>query len=119
MFKKEITYEDYNGVERTETFYFNLTQTELTKMQTSMPGGGMAEYMESISAKKDVPKMMDFFNLLILKSYGEKSQDGRRLIKGDDDELAKAFMETPAYDILFRDIFTSENGMVDFVAGII
>lgn len=32
MLKKEITYIDYNGVERTETFHFNLSKAELMDM---------------------------------------------------------------------------------------
>lgn len=116
MFKKEITYKDYNDVERTETFYFNFTQTELTQFEASIPGG-MSSRMAEIAAAKDMPAMMNFFKAIITKSYGEKSPDGRRLMKGDNDELAKAFMETPAYDILFQDIFMG-NGMVEFLTGI-
>lgn len=117
MFKEQITYTDYDGVERTETFYFNLTKSELTELETSIQGG-LANRMGEISAAKDMPAMMKFFKKLIMKSYGEKSQDGRRLMKGDDDELAKAFAETPAYDIFFQKIFMSNGYMVDFIAGI-
>lgn len=31
MLKKTMTYEDYNGVPRTEDFYFNLTPAEVTR----------------------------------------------------------------------------------------
>lgn len=115
MYKKEVTYKDYNGVERTETFYFNLTQTELTQFETSMPGG-MSGYMASVSAAKDMQKMMDFFNEIMRRSYGEKSQDGRRLVKMDG-KLFDEFKETPAYDIIFQDIFIG-NEMVPFLTGI-
>lgn len=116
MFKKEITYTDYNDVERTETFYFNFTRSELTEFEASVPGG-LAARMKEISDAKDMPEMMKFFKAIIMKSYGEKSPDGRRLMKGENDELAKAFVETPAYDILFQDIFVN-NGMVPFLTGI-
>ena len=39
MLAKEITYTDYNGVERTETYRFNLTKTELIEMDAMIPGG--------------------------------------------------------------------------------
>ena len=29
MIKKTVTYTDYNGVERTESFYFNLSKAEV------------------------------------------------------------------------------------------
>lgn len=116
MYKEEITYTDYNDVERKETFYFNLTKSELTEFEASVPGG-MASRMKEIADAKDMPKMMEFFKTIIMKSYGEKSPDGRRLMKGENDELAKAFVETPAYDILFQEIFMN-NKMVPFLTGI-
>lgn len=39
MYKKTITYTDYNGVERKEDFYFNLNRAELTKLELSKDGG--------------------------------------------------------------------------------
>ena len=109
MYKETVVYKDYDDVEREETFYFNLTKSELTELETSIPGG-MANRLSEIS-------MMKFFKMIIMKSYGEKSPDGRRLIKGDDCELAKAFAETPAYDIIFQKIFMGD-GMVEFLTNI-
>lgn len=117
MFKDTITYVDYDGVERTETFYFNFSKSELAKFQASIPGG-LDNRLSEISAAKDMPAMMRFFNEIIMKSYGEKSHDGRRFMKGDNDELAKAFAETPAYDIFFQKIFMSDGYMVSFLTEI-
>lgn len=116
MYKETIVYKDYDDVEREETFYFNLTKSELTELETSIPGG-MANRLSEISKAKDTPAMMKFFKMIIMKSYGEKSPDGRRLIKGDNCELAKAFAETPAYDIIFQKIFMGD-GMVEFLTNI-
>lgn len=115
MYKKEVTYKDYNGVERTETFYFNLTQSELLELESSIPGG-MANRMAEISAAKDMPEMMKFFKMLMRKTYGEKSPDGRRLIKKEG-ALFDEFVETPAYDIIIQDIFFGD-GMKDFITNI-
>lgn len=117
MFKDTITYVDYDGVERTETFYFNLNTSELAKFQASIPGG-LDNRLKEISDSKDMRAMMRFFNEVIMKSYGEKSPDGRRFMKGDNDELAKAFVETPAYDIFFQKIFMSNGYMVNFITEI-
>ena len=117
MFKDTITYVDYDDVERTETFYFNFTKSELTEFEASIPGG-LANRLAEISAAKDMPAMMKFFKSIIMKSYGEKSPDGRRFMKGENDELAKAFSETPAYDIFFQKIFMSDGYMVDFLTNI-
>ena len=47
MLKKTITYTDYNGMERTEDFYFNLSKAELMEMEMSTTGG-MEAYVEKI-----------------------------------------------------------------------
>ncbi len=60
--------------------------------------------------------MMKFFKSIIMNAYGEKSPDGRRLMKSE--ELSKAFSETPAYDKLFQEIFMDNNGMVNFLTSI-
>lgn len=39
MLEKVITYTDYDGNERKEKFYFNLTKAELTEMELSMREG--------------------------------------------------------------------------------
>ena len=36
MLKRTMTYTDYNGLSRTEDFYFNLTQAEVTEMELSV-----------------------------------------------------------------------------------
>lgn len=115
MLTKKITYTDFDGVERTETFYFNLTRTEITELQLTYPGG-YAEYIEKVTDSQDRPKIIEMFKDLIMRTYGEKSEDGRRLIKSP--ELSKAFMETPAYDELFMEIATNADFATEFVAGV-
>ena len=53
MLKRTIKYEDYNGVEREEDFYFNLTKAELTEMELSQKGG-LAEMIQGIIKSKDI-----------------------------------------------------------------
>ena len=116
MLTKKITYTDFDGVERTETFYFNLTRSEITELQLTYPGG-YAEYIEKVTASQDRPKIIEMFKDLIMRTYGEKSEDGRRLMKSP--ERSKAFMETPAYDELFMQIATDPNFATEFVAGVV
>lgn len=115
MLTKKITYTDYDGTERTETFYFNLSRTELTELQLTYPGG-YAEHIEKVTESQDRPAIIAMFKELITLSYGEKSDDGRRLIKSP--EISRAFMETPAYDELFMEIATNANFATEFVAGV-
>lgn len=115
MIKKTITYEDFNGEERTEDFYFNLTQSELIDMELSKEGG-MVQMLEKIIATKDTPKLMIFFKQIIGKSYGEKSPDGRRFMKTD--EIVANFEDTLAYDKLFVELATDSEKASEFVNGI-
>lgn len=116
MLKKTITYTDYNDVERTETFWFNLSKAEITEMEMSTVGG-LSEYVRRIVAAQDLPTIIKLFKELILKAYGEKSPDGRRFIKSP--ELSEQFMQTEAYSELFMELSTDAEAAAAFVNGIV
>lgn len=115
MIKKTITYDDYNGVERTENFYFNLTEAEIMEMELGTTGG-LSTMMTEIVAAKDTPTIISLFKDLILKSYGEKSPDGKRFIKSP--ELANGFAQTEAYSQLFMELATETEKAIAFTNGI-
>lgn len=116
MLKKTITYTDYNGVERTEDFYFNLSKAELMEMELSTEGG-MEAYINKISSTQDKPTLIKLFKEIILKAYGEKSLDGKHFNKSE--ELSKAFSCTEAYSILFMELATSDEAAALFINGVI
>lgn len=115
MLKKTINYVDLNGVARREDFYFNLSKPEIIKMQGSVKGGYDVR-LKGIAADLNGANIMEFFEDLIRRSYGEKSEDGRRFMKSD--EISKAFMETPAYEVLFEELITNDKAAADFVNAI-
>ena len=116
MLKKTITYHDYNGVEYTQDFYFNLSKAEIMEMEMGTTGG-LAEMITKIVAAQDAPAIIKIFKDLILKSYGEKSADGTRFIKSD--EISTAFTQTEAYSELFMELATDAEAAAAFVNGII
>lgn len=116
MLKKSIKYTDYNDVERTEDFYFNLSKAELMEMEMST-AGGLAETITKIVAAQDQPAIIKLFKELILKAYGEKSADGKRFMKSD--ELSAAFSQTEAYSELFMELSTDSDKAAEFVNNII
>ena len=116
MFKKDFTYTDFFGNDRNETCCFQLTQTELLEIEASVPGGLMAKAFNSIQDRNE-PILMQIYKDLILKSYGEVSQDGRRFVKGD--EISKAFSETPMYDMLFTWLIEDPEAIDTFMIGIL
>lgn len=116
MLKKTIEFVDYNGVERKEDFYFNLTKAEIMEMEMSTEGG-LAELIEKIVATQNTPAIIKIFKQLVLKAYGEKSPDGKRFIKSE--ELSKAFEQTEAYSELFMELATDADAAAKFVNGIV
>lgn len=116
MLKLTETYTDFNNVERTEDFYFNLTKAEIMEMEMTTEGG-LAEMIKRIVDAKDVTSIIKIFKDLILKSYGEKSPDGKRFIKSE--ELSDAFSQTEAYSQIFMRLATDSDAAAAFVNGII
>lgn len=116
MLKKTITYTDYNGLERTENFYFNLSKAEIAEMELTTVGG-FAEMIQRVVDAQDQATIVKIFKDLILKAYGEKSEDGKRFMKSD--EIATAFAQTEAYSILFMELATDADSAAAFVNGII
>lgn len=116
MLKKTITYTDYDGRERTEDFYFNLTKAELIEMDFSAKGG-MQKLLEQITETNDRKRLIELVKDLILRSYGVKSEDGRRFIKTK--ELSEEFSQTEAFSELFMEVGTDDGAAVAFVKGIL
>jgi len=116
MLKKTITYPDYNGVERTEDFYFNLSEAEVMEMEMST-SGGVTEMLNRIVAAQDQPSLIKFFKEFILKTYGEKSPDGKRFVKSD--EISAAFSQTEAYSQLFMELASSVEAASNFANGVL
>ncbi|MFI3173965.1 MAG: hypothetical protein R3Y53_02035 [Bacillota bacterium] len=112
MFKKTITYTDYNDVERTEDFYFNLTRMELTEMSFA----GMVDKLQNAIDTQDATAMVSIFKDLIFKSYGEKSEDGKRFVKSE--ELSTAFSQTEAYSTFVVELMTEADMSTKFVEGL-
>jgi hypothetical protein len=128
MLKKTISYVDFNGVPRKEDFYFNLTKAEVAEMELSIDGGfgklleGVVEVTDSGTPDekveiKDRKRLLDTFKDLILRSYGEKSLDGKRFIKTQ--EVREAFEQSEAYSELFMELLTNDQMAAAFVNGII
>lgn len=116
MLKKTIKYTDYNGTERTEDFWFNLSQAELVEMETGVTGG-LSEMIKKIIQTQDVPVIVKTFKDLIIKSYGVKSPDGKRFIKSQ--EIVDEFAQSEAYTVLFMELARDDEAAAAFINGIL
>ena len=116
MLKKTITYEDFDGNQRTEDFYFNLTKAEIIEMEVSVDGG-LSEALKKIVEDGDKKRIIEVLKDVIIKAYGVKSQDGTKFIKND--KLREEFVNSAAYSEIFTELATNESAAVAFVNGII
>lgn len=115
MLKKTIAYTDFNGVERKEDFYFNLSKAELMELELGTTGG-FSEMIQRVIDAKDAPTIMNTFKKIILKAYGVKSDDGKRFVKSP--ELSQEFEQTEAYSQLFMELITDADASSEFVIAI-
>lgn len=117
MLKKTITFEDYEGNERTEDFYFNLSKAEVVDFLTTSGGYTIDKLIEKLIKTENARDIMQIFKDLIYISYGEKSLDGRRFLKSK--EVKDNFIETEAYSVLYMELISDAKKAADFLNGII
>lgn len=117
MYVKAIKYVDYNGDTKTKNFYFNLTKTELAKMNLSAEGG-MKEVIKKMINEDDNKKIVELFEQIVLGAYGEKSADGESFLKSD--EIRQRFQCHPAYDALFMELLEGgEKSIAEFINAVV
>jgi hypothetical protein len=115
MIKKTTTYTDYNGVERTEDFYFHFNKVELTELQMSVDGGYI-EHLKRILNSKDERAIMTTLKDFVLKAYGEKTGDGKGFTKSP--KLSDAFYNSAAYPVIFEEITANADAITEFITGV-
>lgn len=116
MVVEEITYKTYDDEVITEKFYFNLNEAEIAELELDMPGGLM-NYIDTIRKSKNKSEIIRIFKKLLMRAYGIKSPDSKRLIKSD--EISLAFTQTEAYNELFKKLVHNDISIADFIFGIL
>lgn len=115
MLTKAITYTDLNGNSVTETYMFHLNEAEVAEMEVSI-NGGLHGSLEKALTDNDYSFVFSFLKDLILRSYGEKSSDGKRFVK--DKKKTEEFADSEAYSSLFMELVGEGNAMDTFVRGV-
>jgi hypothetical protein len=116
MLKKTITYTDFNGEETTEVFFFHLSKAELVELEMSHDGG-FVDAMKKVIEAEDNTTIVNEFKKIILKSYGQKTPDGKRFIKNE--QLREEFESSEAFSTLFMELLTDAGAAAEFMNGII
>ena len=116
MLVKKISYTDFDGNEREETHYFNLTRTEVVEMQWSTPGG-LKALLDRIIEEQDIKEILDIIREILSKAYGVKSADGRRFDK--DPALWVNFTQSLAYGEVFMELMMNAGYAAEFMNSIV
>ena len=116
MLKRTIKYEDFDGNEQEELFYFNISKPELIALEVDHPKG-FGAWMEEVMKAKDNKTLMEQFKRIVLLAYGEKSEDGRNFVKND--ELKAKFESSAAYISLFTELAMDDNAAAEFLLGVL
>lgn len=116
MLKKTFQYTDFNGNEQEETFYFNLSKSEVIEYELQ-ERAGMSTTLQRIVEERDNQKILAHFKDLVMKSVGRKSDDGRRFVKND--EIREDFLASPAYDEMFIWLMSEPGAGAEFVNNVL
>lgn len=116
MLKKVITYTDFDDNVQTETFYFNLTKTELLKLQASVEGG-LIEHLKKILEDQDGGDMLMFIEEFLGSAYGQRSEDAKRFVKSPI--LAEEFLQSAAYIALMDEFLAEPAKIMNFIQALI
>ena len=117
MLKKTMTTVDFGGTERTEDYYFNLTNAEIMEMQLCTDGGFVETVKKIVEAKNQL-ELTRLFKKIICASYGVLSPDGRKFVKNQ--QVLDDFMATQAYSDLYIELLSGDGKAAeDFVNGIL
>lgn len=116
MYKTSVKYENFNGVEKERTLYFNLTKQELAEMKYST-NGDFEEVIVEVIKTKDYKKLLSVFEELVRKAYGEKSEDGEYFDKSE--QVFNRFKYSNAYDAFMDKLMTGDEEMQNFIYGVL
>lgn len=116
MLRKEVEYKDFDGNDRKDVLWFHLNEVEITEMDLET-SGGLVKYMESIIDTNDVNQLIIIFKDLLIRSYGERSMDGKHFYK--DDKIRNEFVSSAAYPVLYMEMVSDADKAVEFINGIV
>lgn len=117
MLKRTFTYPKFDGGTTTDTFYFNLSEAEVTKLVSQNGDFTLDKVLNKMTEESRAKDLLDEFDKIIQISVGRISEDGKRFEKSE--EYTKAFLETEAYSQLFMELISDGKKAAEFINAII
>jgi hypothetical protein len=100
VFNHPVTYHDFNGQPHNEELFFNMMTPEMADLEFNpMFEGSLAEYIKTAMKSGEGQKIYTFFKMLVVNSYGRRSEDGARFLKKA--EWTEEFLNSPAWEQFF------------------
>ena len=115
MISKTITYVDYNGVEKTGTYWFNMSRADLLDLELKTEDGWTDRIKQLISEHRTREAFL-LIEKFIRDSYGVKTADGGF---DKDPKYLKAFRDSEAYSELIWGFVEHPDAFADFINGIV
>lgn len=111
MIKQTVTFEDFDGKEKTKDLYFHLTEAELTMLNLAEN-----DIFNKYSDANDYSNELNIhlFEAIIEKAYGQKLEDGT-FVKNKDKK--EAFLCSPEYSALLMDMIQGKIDINAFILG--
>lgn len=107
MVKQTLDYVDFDGNQRNEELYFNLTDLEATELALEFPEDvleGKVGAFEVLGYKGT----LELVKKTVLKAYGIKGGDnGRSFIKSD--KISEDFSNTKAFSVVVMDLVKDDG----------
>jgi hypothetical protein len=115
MFKKTITFEDFNGVEHTKDFYFHIPSPEVTAWL--QPGSEFMQRLDRVQKSDQVTQVLAFYKDIITQACGVRSEDGMRFIQTP--EAKSELIDSPALDELLLELMLNPAGPFNFLKNLL
>lgn len=118
MIKETIKFVDYEGEDRTQVAYFNLTKVELMRLAAkySPKAVDLSAVSTIVIERGDVGEMLAFIEDMVLSAYGERDNDGVRFVKNP--RIRAEFENSLAYAQFFEDLLSDEGHIQTFAKGL-
>lgn len=114
MLTRTITYVDADNVEHSEECSFGLTVAEIKIMRST--DSNYWKQAQTAGEAKNPEQSILMFKKLIGTAYGQKSEDGQRLLKSP--RRSALFMNTEAFKALFNELDSDPEAAKAFARAI-
>lgn len=112
MFKKTITFTDFNGHTQTKDFYFHLSKPQLLRMAAEEGENSATARFQRIIESKDRRQILQIMEEFVSMACGMRSEDGSQFLQTE--EAKNNLLQSPAYEEFLVELCTSATAAVEF-----